>query len=516
MQELKELSYILTKHKVRSIEIIGDDSRKQNSKLYQLYSVIRNGEAKNDAEASQLLYGEAQPSAKYRNLKHNLKNRLLNTIFFIDTNNSNSREKAYYSSWKQWSACIILKEKSAYIIATEIAEKVLKQALEHEFCDLIVASSLYLRRYYARQHKDVKRFNYYNQLYHEYREIEEYQNLAQEYYLKLIMNYAVESVTVNPQIKEDAEKYYEELAPFIEKTSIVKFHYLCYQIQLLGTMGVFDYQKSKEVCERAIQFLSSIKNISAGGVRNFLLNKLVCHIQLKEFEEGKATAIECEKTLQEGAFNWFKAKEFFFMLSIHTENYQDAYVNYKTITSHSRFNVYKDIFQETWLLYRMYLHFLFLMEKVTPYDGDNDFNNIRLGKFLNQVPSFSKDKHGMNIPVLIIQMAFLILQKKFDDALDRIEALEKYCSRYLKKDNPNFRCNCFIRMLLQIPISGFHKAGVERRALKYLNKMTTVEINFSNQAHEVEVLPFEIMWQFILDSLSNKFHKIKRKTANKK
>ena len=157
----------------------------------------------------------------------------------------------------------------------------------------------------------------------------------------------------------------------------------------------------------------------------------------------------------------------------------------------------------------MYLHFLFLVEQITPATSDKNFSTIRLGKFLNNVPSFAKDKHGMNIPVLVIQMAFLILQKKYDGAAERIDALNKYCDRYLKTNNPNFRCNCFIKMLVQIPISGFHRAGVERRAARYFDKLKTIEINFSNQAREVEVLPFEILWVLILGTLQNKFSRKK-------
>jgi len=509
MKELKELTYILTKHKVRSIEIIGSDLKQYDSKLYQLYEAIRKGEVETDADAAQLIYGKEGLSSKYRNLKHNLKNRLLNTIFFIDVSGS-AKEKIYHYAWKQWSACVILKEKSASHTATKIAEKMIKQAIEHEFCDLVVATALHLREYYSLRRKEIKKFNYYNQLYHKYREIEEYQNLAQEYYIKLILDYAVESVTVNAKIKEDGEKYYAAMYPMKDKISTAKFHYYLYQIQLLTAMGVFNYEKAKTICTDALLFLNAYKNPSKRGMRNFLLNKMVCHIQLKEYEMGKKTAQECEQLLEKGAFNWFKAKEFFFMLSMHTGNYQDAYNTYQIVTKNARFSVYKAIFQETWLLHQIYLHFLFLMGKVNPSESDDQFNTIRLGKFLNQVPKFSKDKHGMNIPVLIIQMAFLISQKKYDHAIDRIEALEKYCSRYLKKDNPNFRCNCFIRMLLQIPISGFHKSGVNRRAQKYFDKMKAVKINFNNQAHELEILPFEVMWQFILDSLDNKFQKIKK------
>lgn len=69
---------------------------------------------------------------------------------------------------------------------------------------------------------------------------------------------------------------------------------------------------------------------------------------------------------------------------------------------------------------------------------------------------------------------------------------------------------------MQIPISDFHKAGVERRAKRYLEKMQTIQINFNNQAHEVEVLPFEELWKFIILSLENKFSYSNLKTSSKR
>lgn len=508
MEELQELVYILNKYKTRSIEIIGDESRQYQSKLYQLYEAIQKGHVKNDEEAALFIYGEEKISSKYRNLKHELKKRLLNTIFFIDTNADQERDNVYYQCWKDWAACRILIEKSARKTAVHLAEKIIKKAIQFDFHELITSISILLRMHYALREKNKKRFEYYDGLYEYYKKEAEYKDQAHKYYMKLILDYAVESVTANPKIEKDAQKYYLELAPLKSETDNTKFHYYLYQIQLLGTMGIFQYQKAKLICGEAIEFLNKQDPDFKGGIRNFLLNKLVCHIQLKEFEEGKTTALQCEDFISEGDFNWFKTNEYFFMLSFHTGNYQEAYSIFNKITTHPRYKAYK-ILHETWSLYRIYLHFLFLLDQFTPMKSDKSFNKIRLGKFLNDVPLFSKDKHGMNIPVLVAQMAFLILQQKYDAATERIDALNKYCDRYLKSNNPNFRCNCFIKMLLQIPVSGFHRAGVERRAKKYLKKMKTIEINFNNQAHEVEVLPFETMWAFILDALQNKFYKVR-------
>ncbi|MEM9991763.1 MAG: hypothetical protein AAF738_08365, partial [Bacteroidota bacterium] len=89
----------------------------------------------------------------------------------------------------------------------------------------------------------------------------------------------------------------------------------------------------------------------------------------------------------------------------------------------------------------------------------------------------------------------------------RIEAIEKYCSRYLRKDD-TFRSNCFIKMLLQIPISGFHKAGVIRRSEKYLTRLNSMPIDVANQASEIEIIPYEELWLFAQESLENEFFKV--------
>lgn len=135
-------------------------------------------------------------------------------------------------------------------------------------------------------------------------------------------------------------------------------------------------------------------------------------------------------------------------------------------------------------------------------------SKYKQGKFLNSIPVYSKDKRDLNVSSLIIQIVFVIVKKDYDQAIDRIEAIEKYCSRYLRKDE-NFRSNCFIKALLQVPISGFHKAGVERRAKKYIGQLSDVPLEMSNQPYEVEIIPYEDLWQIIMDSLGVKFFRRK-------
>jgi hypothetical protein len=137
-----------------------------------------------------------------------------------------------------------------------------------------------------------------------------------------------------------------------------------------------------------------------------------------------------------------------------------------------------------------------------------------MARFVNETPLYNKDKRGLNIPILIFQILVMILTKRYDETIDRMEAIEKYSTRYLKKDD-NFRSNCFIKMLLQMAGSGFHKAAVARNAEKYVKLLGTVPLDFAKQSHDIEIIPYEALWDMVVDSLDNTIYKIKTKTSGK-
>ncbi len=235
----------------------------------------------------------------------------------------------------------------------------------------------------------------------------------------------------------------------------------------------------------------------------FLHQKLVCHLQLKQFEAGKAAAERSLGMIPDGAFNWFKNHELHFLLAMHTREYKDAYLTWSNATTHKKYQYLDDNSKEKWTLYGFFLHYLTLLGKLETPKEETKFNNFRLGKFLNQVPTYSQDKRGFNIPILIAQILFLVLKKEYDLVIDRMETIEKYCTRYLRQDD-SFRSNCFIRMLLQLPEAGFHRAAAIRKAQKFLDKLGAMPLEIAAQPFEIEIIPYENLWQFVLDSLGNK------------
>jgi len=110
---------------------------------------------------------------------------------------------------------------------------------------------------------------------------------------------------------------------------------------------------------------------------------------------------------------------------------------------------------------------------------------------------------------LIIQSLLLITHKRYDEAHLAIVTLEQYSSRNLRY-NENFRSNCFINMLAQLPQAGFHRAATIRYAEKYWKKLKTLPIELSHQAGETEIIPYEILWEMLLNNLDMKRIKLKK------
>ena len=195
------------------------------------------------------------------------------------------------------------------------------------------------------------------------------------------------------------------------------------------------------------------------------------------------------------------------MLSMHTRNYQDAYEVFLQTVEHKRFKFLPPSLVEIWKIYEAYLYYLIALQQVAvDKKGEAHFARFRMNKFLNETPIFSQDRRGMNIPILVIQILFMVHSKQFNLAIDRIEAINKYCFRYLRQDE-TFRSNSFIKMLLTIPENSFHRAGVLRKAEKYFRKMEEFPQNLAAQSYEVEVIPYEDLWEFVVNTLENTHHR---------
>lgn len=221
----------------------------------------------------------------------------------------------------------------------------------------------------------------------------------------------------------------------------------------------------------------------------------------KKLSSRKKTALKALSIVKPGTYSWFINKELHLTLALHAKEYGEAYIILSSAINHHKFNSLRLSMKERWLIHAAYVSFLVFIGKINA--KEDKIKKFKLGQFLNSIPTFSQDKRGLNIPILIIQILFMVVKKDYDQSIDRFDSIKKYCSRYLRKGE-NLRSNCFINMLLQIPASNFHKARVEQKAKRYWDKLLITPLEVASQATEIEIIPYEDLWQFVLDSLEFK------------
>jgi hypothetical protein len=496
MHELIELILQLNIGKLYKSEV-WSSIMEPGSQMEQLYEAIASESVRSDEEAMLLLYGSTEETSRFQSLKNRFKERIIDIVFLLDFRETayTDRQKAYFECNKKWAAAMVLLSKNIKITSIDLLERLLKHSTYFEFSEITLNILYSLRLHYGTIEGDSKKYDLYRDQYSVYQKVWMMENEAEELYTHFVSHF-VSARAQQDELVATAAEYYQRIKPSMERCDSFRLHLCGRLMELMVYSSQNDYENSARVCLDAIEFFDSKPYNSSLPMQAFYYQLVVCYVQLKQFEEGELVVNKYHHIYEDGSYNWFKLQELFFLLSMHTGHYQRAFSTYDKVVQHPRLSAQPDPIQETWNIFSAFAHYLIRIGEVES-EGDSSF---RVNKFLNTIPKFSKDKRGMNIPILIAQILFMFAEGKYGQSIDRIEAIQKYCSRYLKR-NDTFRSNCFIKMLMQLPDAGFHREAAVRKAEKYLTQLESMPMEISNQAHGVEIIPYEELWQLVLGQL---------------
>lgn len=501
MRDLIELANLLNKTKLKSSGIL-DIILEPDSKMQQLYDALVGQRVRSDDEALNWMLDGGDDVAKLPNLKNKLKDRMLDSVFLLDFKEPgfSDRQKAYFECYKKWAAAMILVMRNAKVVGYDALEKLLRHAIRFEFTELTCDILRALRIHYSTTGGDLKKYETIREQLHHYQNIWHMESRVEDFYTELIIRY-VNSKATKMEVSEQAKVYYSIVKPDLEKCESFKLQLFGRLIQVFAYSSVNDYVTTARLCEEAVVFFDHKEYDSGFPLQIFYYNLITCYLQLREFEKGQQIIERCQNLVEPGSFNWFKLQELFFLLAMHTAHYEAAAQVMGKVMADPRFENQSFQITEIWKIYQAYIYFLLKMGKITSdYPILQKNSKFKISKFLNETPVFSKDKRGMNIPILVIQILYALSDRDYQQCLDRMEGIEKYCSRYLKQ-NDTFRSNCFIKMLLQIPIYAFHRERVARHTQKLYDMLCAVPMEVANQTYEIEIIPYEALWQVTVSAL---------------
>ncbi|MEM8907347.1 MAG: hypothetical protein AAGD05_05825, partial [Bacteroidota bacterium] len=398
-----------------------------------------------------------------------------------------------------------------------LARKTLRVAIKYELSEVALELCSRLRRHYSTMEGNVKKFNEYNALTQKYADLRQAELVADEYCQALGLFFVKSKSNANEELKQLAIQYEQDLRKYTDHMHSFNLNLYSYLVYAMRYEIFHDYENTLKVCQEAIDYLESrpFKNRKSF---HFLYRELICHIQLKQYEEGKVSAEKCLKMLSYkqdiGSYNWFIIVELYMILCFHAKNYQKTIELLQLVIAPLKASRTHPMVKEKWKIYEAFTHYFIMIGKSTPDASFKESTKrFRISRFVNDVPTFSSDKRGLNITILIIQVLFLLHQKEYDVVIDKVEALDAYCYRYLRKDE-TFRSNCFIKMLLQLPKCGFNRQRVIRRTDKFLKKLQSEDAKRTAESILIEIVPYEDLWEDIINTLDNQKNR-KRRSGNR-
>ena len=499
MKQLIEISKIVTKKKVKKIEIFDEYSlRHRKSKFNEFYEGLMDDKFKGDIDAADYLYGCRPTDDKYRQLKSRFRKRLLNTVFFLDVNlpSASNYDRAYFSCNKDWTLVKILQSKGAHVTAAALARQIYTVALRYSLADVIVNCARILREYSV-QEGDEKAYDEYDDMVVRYQKVLDAELESEQLYQRTLLSY-YKPRDKSHDFEHRLDEYCQRLRSMEERfpESPVVF-YNTYLVHVYRFEMSRDYQSMLAICDHAENYIESRpKSYQKEKSYVFQLKKMSAYLHMGDYSNGRANAEKVLATFKEGSSDWFEFMEYYFLLAMHTDNYTSAIAIFnRAIAS----NKYKKLPEETrfkWETFEVYLNFI--VEHLSarqPILRRQMRRPFKLTRFLNDPVLFDKNQRIFTVLHVIAQVLFLIDRRQYNLASERIDRLRSYSGRQLKKEQ-YYRVLQFIKMLQQFEKADFRPEYVGKGG-RYHENLLENPLSYRGLITEIEVLPFEKIWNIL-------------------
>ena len=466
----------------------------------ELYTFLKEQKRKLSEDEATLCFLGKEGQRKYFNkLKNNLKQDLVQHIIRNPVWVDFAHKKLYESCYMNFTAYKILLMNGKRSAAIEMAKTLLIKLKKSEIHSLLHIVAMDLHLYYSSINIIPSLSKKYELLADKQLEFINAEALVRKYHNQVsIIKNSRESFT--PAMLKVFGKACEETLPFL-KLGSNDINRFIYNIVITRYMADFDYKKVIEYSTEAYNSYPSDHPNHKTMRFGYIQMKLLPLVALGRLDEAKTLAKESCRMPTTGGFNWHFAFIRRCFICLHAGDYQEAYELYK---EQAKRRCPFPALAEYWKIIWGYLYFLIKTNNIKEYSEER----FHLGKFLNEMPIYSKDKAGNNINLLIIQILTRMYRGEFGQIIDRIEALNTYARTYTKTTETK-RANLFINMLIKMEAASFHRAATERKTKRLLEKLKNTPLRLG-QNLAIEIIPYEIIWEEVLNLLENKIYKLKR------
>jgi hypothetical protein len=506
MKLLREIGYIFTGSPPQFEEVFYPNrSQNPTSQVELLFQGIKNGAFHEDSDAAREIFGVEHGGLKLSVLKHRLRRRLLHALLLLKM-----REPEYSESTRVLLECqkglfwsTMLLRLGARSAAIKIANETLTLAKKFELTSIALSLQLQLSEHHSLT-GDSRAFERVS------KEIEHSigtliaETKALGYFRRVTIKFAATGAE-QPEVAELAASYSDELEKIRKEYDTYEISLQYFRLRALSFQIVQRFEETIQICEEAESYIRSrIHLFSKARLGEFALKRLVCHLHLRDYDRGKLAVAECAERFPTGAANWFLYMEYYFLLALQTEHFQEAEEIFETVSKYPRFDLQQEQRKEKWRIFELYLRYGLHLENLKNLRSEAETPEtppqFDKRKFLRLVPTYAKDKRGFNIAVLLMHILYLLENDDFTGVINRMQALRTYRSRYLQMHS-NRQSAFFFKLLLIMESTSFSYTATKIKGEKYFSQLQTSTPDYNEIFEAIQILPFDWLWLRVLEKL---------------
>lgn len=507
--DIYQLSKLISIQKVKALGLFKDNKIDSDTKYLHLFENIINGRIKNDDEARSAL-NYAPKSKAFLKFKERYTKKILDYILLSDTQIDVNEilYEEYFKLIKLYVAAKIIHYKKQTVNAINIYKHIFNRAKALEFEDLQLFSGLVLRQNYAYIKPNKKLYEFYNtELKRVNKAIIKTMNIS-EFYDKL-SHENISSVDENMEVyrKLTLEKS-QQFMDSISSEDSFQYKSRAYEIAAFAFTINNQLEKSIDISKKSISLIQQSDHTRVFNLFAAYKDIMSSYLKLQDFENAQIYLNKALDLMIKKHLNFFSLKSVEYTIFAHLKDYKSLFLLTCEIISLKKLNDYPAKYQE-WKLREAFAHILLDAGRVDKEQVKHvKYKEFRLRRFMNEVDLFTKDKRGTNISILVVELMHFLLRKQYDKVSDKLDALNQYTFRYLRNDH-TLRSNCFIKMLLKIPEAEYHPLRTIRYVKKYEQKLRENPFEVSMKDVDVEIIPYEQLWEIILEILERNIKKKK-------
>jgi hypothetical protein len=491
LQEISSLVTDFTKNN-RYLSLKGEDD--SNLKYQKLIRGLSQKSFVSDEQAIASIYGNKLGTKTFDMLKSRAKEHLVSMIFQLDTEKKfkSSYDKAYYTACKNLLAGTILLLQNKQHSGREHLKLTVSICKKFYFTDLSLVA-LRMLRYESSFSGSKKTYYGYDSELKKAQKTLDAELMAEQLNQEIILE-IVRSMASKDELISKTKDSYELLQKTIKISDTYTTRINMYRVGIRYFESIDDYNNVIKVADECEKYLKEhphlIQKVRLGEMN---LHKLNGSLHIRDYENGSKYAAACMTLFNSGTLNWLIFLEYYFLLSLHTGNYEKAAEIYQQVMGHSSYDGYPAQNKEKWKIFESFLSYALPQSSRL----QKSFN---VYKFINEVPLFSKDKAGYNLSIIVAQILLLINMGQYEKILDKAEPLKLYASRYIRKEK-NPRSYYFIKMLLVMIQYDFEPKKTAQIANKFFVKLKESHLGEQSEVETLEVIPYDLLWPEILQKL---------------